>query len=168
VRALRLHLPVHAGSPREARRQLRAWLTRRNWPRDEASDLVLVVNEAVTNAVEHAYSSTGSADEPAHEGVELRVADLYGADDTRRALITVTDRGRWKTATTSPGSRGRGLRLMRVLSDSLELTASAAGTSVTMISRAVKLTTRGAAHAAKQFRDAGTLILFAGLAPSAC
>ena len=57
---------------------------------------------------------------------------------------------------------------MRVLSESLELTASAAGTSVKIISRAVTMTTQTATHAAQQFRESGTLILLTGLAPRSC
>lgn len=168
MRALRLHLPVHAGSPGEARRQLRAWLIRRHWPCDEATDIVLAVNEAVTNAVEHAYSTPGPPNELGHPGVELCVADLHGANRMRQALITVTDRGRWQRPSRTPGHRGRGLDLMRVLTDSLELTTGVAGTSVKMISRAVELTTSGAARAARRLRDAGTLMLLTRLAPGSC
>jgi anti-sigma regulatory factor (Ser/Thr protein kinase) len=168
VRALRLHLPGHAGSPGEARRQLRAWLARRQWPREEASDIVLAVDEAVANAVEHAYSRVGSTDQPAYPSVELCVADLNGANRTRRVLITVTDRGRWQTPSPSPGHRGRGLALMRLLTDSLELTTGTAGTTVKMVSSAVASTTTGAARAASRLRDAGTLLLLTRLAPGSC
>jgi hypothetical protein len=55
VRPLHLHLPVHPGTPGEVRRQLRRWLEVLGWPREHADDLLLAVDEAVSNAVEHAY-----------------------------------------------------------------------------------------------------------------
>jgi hypothetical protein len=71
VRALHLWLPIDTGSPGEARRQVRRWLTCRGWPEQETSDLLLVVSEAVSNAVEHAYLAPSGE----NQRVELRVTD---------------------------------------------------------------------------------------------
>ena len=49
-------LAARPESPRAARNQVRAWLDAASWPTDLIHDLVYAVNEAVTNAVEHAYS----------------------------------------------------------------------------------------------------------------
>jgi hypothetical protein len=40
---------------RPARVAIAEWLSLSHWPQDEADDLVLAVNEAVTNVIEHAY-----------------------------------------------------------------------------------------------------------------
>jgi hypothetical protein len=42
----------------------------------------------------------------------------------------VTDSGSWKTPAANPGNSGRGLVLMRALSDAMELDNTAAGTTV--------------------------------------
>jgi anti-sigma regulatory factor (Ser/Thr protein kinase) len=167
VRPLRLHLPVHPSTPGEVRRQLRRWLDALGWPREHAEDLLLAVDEAVSNAVEHAYPDPIPA-QTHRDGprVELCVSDTTATDDTHRVVVSVTDQGRWKPRAVSPGSRGRGLQMMRALAESLDVTATGSGTRVTMISRAVQISRRRAAAATKWLGDAGTLLLLAWWMPS--
>lgn len=169
MRALHLHLPVHPSTPGAARGQLRRWLEALGWPREETEDLLLAADEAVSNAVEHAYSAPVRArahhNDPA---VELHVAHTAATNDTHRAVVTVTDHGRWRPRAVSPGARGRGLQMMRALTDSLEVTATGAGTRVKMVSRAVRITGRRAFDAANRLGNAGALLLLARWVPAHC
>jgi anti-sigma regulatory factor (Ser/Thr protein kinase) len=165
VRPLRLHLPVHPSTPGEIRRQLRRWLAVLGWPSEHAEDLLLAVDEAVSNAIEHAYPYPIPAqthrDEP---GVELCASDTTATDGAHRVVVSVTDGGRWKTRAVSPSFGGRGLQMMRALTESLDVTATGSGTRVKMISRAVQIS-HGAADAARRAGDAGTLLLLAWWMP---
>jgi anti-sigma regulatory factor (Ser/Thr protein kinase) len=167
VRPLRLHLPAHPGTPGDVRRQLRPWLETLGWPREQAEDLLLAVDEAVSNAVEHAYPAPASAlTHPDERGVELCVSDTTATDDTHRAIVTVTDRGQWKPRAVSPSSRGRGLQMMRALTEYLDVTATGSGTRVKMISRAVQITRCRAADVTKRLSDLGSLVLLIRWVPS--
>jgi hypothetical protein len=94
------------------------------------------------------------------------VSDTTATDDTNRVVVSVTDHGRWKPRAVSPGSRGRGLQMIRALTESLDVTATGSGTRVTMISRAVQISQRRAANATKRLGDTGTLLLLAWWTPS--
>jgi anti-sigma regulatory factor (Ser/Thr protein kinase) len=105
----------------DVRRQLGAWLRRVGVPESLAADVVLVVNEACSNSAEHAYRGR----EP---GMMRVVAAL--ADD--RLHVQIADSGSWKPPPANPGTRGRGLLLMRTLSEKVDLDGTAQGTTVAM------------------------------------
>jgi len=88
---------------------------------DLADDLVLATSEALENVVDHAFANA-----PSVGAMTLR-ADLV--DDV--VTIVVTDDGRWRSPTTGPTSRGRGLTLMESLTD-VEVEHGDGGTTVTM------------------------------------
>ena len=88
---------------------------------DLADDLVLATSEALENVVDHAFAGA-----PAAGAMTLR-ADLV--DDV--VTIVVTDDGHWRSPTTGPTSRGRGLTLMESLTD-VEVEHGDGGTTVTM------------------------------------
>ncbi|OMC22347.1 SpoIIE family protein phosphatase [Mycobacterium colombiense] len=100
------------------RHRLADWLHAAGVTNDRAADIVLVVNEACTNCVEHAYRGFAAGTML----LEVSIAD--GEVRTR-----ITDYGSWKTPAIPPGNGGRGLPLMRVLSDSMELDKTASGTT---------------------------------------
>ena len=50
-------VPASASSLAAVRKWLRSWLEELGWPTEAAQDIVLAVNEAITNVVEHAYPS---------------------------------------------------------------------------------------------------------------
>ena len=100
------------------RRELRAFLSTSELSEDESYDLLLSVCEAASNAVEHAQD----APEPFFDVV----AEVDGATVT----VTVTDHGRWLPPTVS-AFRGRGLAMMRMLTDTT-VTTGARGTTVTL------------------------------------
>ncbi|OBG65733.1 MULTISPECIES: SpoIIE family protein phosphatase [unclassified Mycobacterium] len=100
------------------RHRLADWLNSAGVPEELAADIVLVVNEACTNCVEHAYSEQPSG---------AMSLDVGLADGEIRARIT--DRGSWKTPAADPGNGGRGLLLMRALSNAMELDCTPTGTT---------------------------------------
>jgi len=54
------------------------------------------------------------------------------AVEDRDVHIRVADAGSWKTPPADPGNRGRGLLLMRTLSEQVDLDGTAHGTTVGM------------------------------------
>jgi serine/threonine-protein kinase RsbW len=90
-----------------------------------SADLVLAVNEALANAAEFAYLRS---DRPGTMDVR---AD-YDADD-KRLIVHISDHGAWRTPV-SPNNpaRGRGIPLMRALSDRADIEISTGGTQVSL------------------------------------
>jgi serine/threonine-protein kinase RsbW len=86
------------------------------------NDVLLAVNEALTNAAEFAYRG--------RHGTMTMQARYAAADGT--LLIDVTDRGTWRH--TDPANRsntrGRGIPLMRALADRTTISALSTGTQV--------------------------------------
>jgi len=112
-------------SAAQIRREFSDWL-RRHFTLDatKVSDVVLAVNEAVANAAEYAYVT---AEQP---GAMHVLADYDGTAAT--LTVTVTDEGAWRNVdpATTELSRGRGIPLMRALSDHAIVDSSDAGTRV--------------------------------------
>jgi serine/threonine-protein kinase RsbW len=125
-------VPALPARVRDARDRLRSWLADRGWPQQEAEDMVLAVNEAVTNVVEHAYP-------PGRIGMCHLHAWVSTTPQTgeRRLVATVTDRGRWpdhvERASGEDRFRGRGLELMRGLVEQMYVQRSAGGTTIILI-----------------------------------
>jgi serine/threonine-protein kinase RsbW len=123
---LMIVLPAVSSSASLVRQRTRAWLDALGWPADDGEDVVMAVNEAVANVVDHAYLGRP------HRG-EVRV---YGwpanPPGTHRVVITVADGGRWRPVPGDPGHRGRGLRMMHACMESVLIQPAAAGTTVIM------------------------------------
>jgi PAS domain S-box-containing protein len=105
----------------DVRHELAEWLRSARVPDSLAADIVLVVNEACSNSVEHAY-----------RGQEPGTMRIEAALDDREVAVKVADSGSWKIPPADPGTRGRGLLLMRALSNQVELDGTAEGTTVGM------------------------------------
>ncbi|MDP1848122.1 MAG: anti-sigma factor antagonist [Solirubrobacteraceae bacterium] len=99
------------------RRGLRDWLTRAGATARESGDVLIAVGEACANAIEHAGAQPGST-------IDVR-AQLVG----REVVLRICDRGHWR-ASTPRSDRGHGLRLMRVLMDTIDIAAVHEGTRV--------------------------------------
>jgi serine/threonine-protein kinase RsbW len=101
---------------------LRDWTRNIGMPAELANDVVLAVDEALTNAVEHAYAGTSGA------------VVLFAACDRRSdtARVVVSDHGTWRPPPSDPGMRGRGLHIMRGLSTSFNLRHDEDGTTVVL------------------------------------
>ncbi len=109
-------------SPQELaglRSAMRDWFAVNGIAAADANDILLAVGEAVANAVEHAYAPGTSGD------VEVELV-REGAQMTLR----IRDRGLWNLLP-APGDRGRGLPLMRAVSD-VDVRRSLSGTTITM------------------------------------
>ena len=82
---------------------------------------MLVVNEATTNCVEHAYREMDA-------GLMRVEATLQRGE----ICVSVRDFGTWKTPDPQPRTRGRGLPMMRAVSEHVEVNSSPSGTTVEM------------------------------------
>ncbi len=101
---LRFEVPAEPGELVGARRRVREWLDELGVEASDAQDVVVAVNEAAANVVEHAY-----ADGPGRLGVHARA---HGDE----IIVSVSDQGRWRPPVASD-ERGRGILLMRQLMD---------------------------------------------------
>jgi anti-anti-sigma factor len=117
----RADVPASPGALAPLRDRLDDWLTSLGGSDDDALAIRFAVLEAVTNVIEHAYPD--DAGPVSVEGV---------LDSAGRVCTTVTDLGSWAPPPPEPGSRGRGLVLMRECMDSVEIDSTATGTAVLM------------------------------------
>lgn len=94
---------------------------------ERSNDLILAINEALANCAEFAYVTTGV------DGT----MDLTARHDAVDSSITVivSDRGVWRITDAQDESRtrGRGIPLMRALSDVTAIETSGDGTTVKMV-----------------------------------
>jgi serine/threonine-protein kinase RsbW len=120
-----LHFRVPAAAARltTLRHALTEWAEQSELSSDDREALILASYEAMANSVEHAYAGQGQG-----------VLDLSAVRDHDRkcVVVTVTDYGTWKPPPIDPGSRGRGLPLIRGLTPTATITPSEHGTTVTM------------------------------------
>ncbi|HEX8068037.1 MAG TPA: SpoIIE family protein phosphatase [Thermoleophilaceae bacterium] len=113
-------VPPHPIALAGARERLRGWLARAGVGSGVAGDLILVADEAITNAIVHSGSERGA---------EVELARIDG-----RVEITVRDFGRWSSEASDP-DHGRGLMLMKALTDHVDVTHTDDGTTVTLARR---------------------------------
>jgi anti-sigma regulatory factor (Ser/Thr protein kinase) len=102
----------------QVRRTLRRWLYERGAGAEDLSEVTIAVNEACTNAIEHAYSPTPAAFE------------LQAHTNDGELTVIVRDSGSWR----SPRGqhRGRGLKIIEAAMDDVELNRSTTGTELVM------------------------------------
>lgn len=113
---LRLRLPAAPQALATLRATLRTWLRGAGVDRDEADEIVVACNEACANAVEHAYALTRG------------VVEIEAARRADTITLTIRDRGHWRPPGATP--RGRGMVLMRALTDECEVRATPQDTTV--------------------------------------
>ncbi|MFD3594156.1 SpoIIE family protein phosphatase [Nocardia sp. NPDC058640] len=118
-----LHLDIPAAATELAglRRSLYRWFAAAAVPHDVAADLVAAANEACSNSVEHAYRDR----EPGRVTLTARC-------DGDRVVLDIADHGRWIPTPTDPGYRGRGVEMMRALTEDLAFDHDDTGTRVRM------------------------------------
>ena len=120
---LHVELAADPGAAGRSRTETGRWLTSlcgAERPCEIAQDLVLAVNEAVSNSVEHAY-----------DGVRSGVVVLHGDSDGRRVRLEVSDRGCWRAPPAENGYRGRGLGLIEAVAEDVSVRRGTDGTTVT-------------------------------------
>jgi anti-sigma regulatory factor (Ser/Thr protein kinase) len=116
---LTVEIPSDPSMLADLRRRLRRWLLLRGIAEQQREDTVLAVSEAVNNSIEHAYrDSTGT--------VTIRMAH----SDSSLELL-VEDQGAWREPITS-ATRGRGLRIIRNLMESTDVSSTGNGTRVVL------------------------------------
>ena len=101
------------------RARLREWLEAIGADRNEVSEIQLATNEACMNVIEHAY-----------EEEEQGTFTVEGHLDGQTVVLIVRDRGRWSEVRAR--GRGRGLKLMEALMNSVQLSFSSEGTVVVL------------------------------------
>ncbi len=106
---------------RDVRHQLAAWLRAATIGEELVADMVLAVNEACANSIEHAYLGR----EPGIMRIEAEIG-------TTQVRLRIVDSGSWKMPRPDP-TRGRGLPLIKAVSEQVELDANQSGTTVEMI-----------------------------------
>ena len=120
--SLTARLPADVESIPLMRRMLGRWLTEAGATTAEAEDLSLAASEACANAIEHAYG-------PGPGILEVN-ASMSPAGE---AVLAIRDFGSWRAP--RGRNRGRGLMLMRGLTDSVEVIQRDEGTTVQLSRR---------------------------------
>ena len=111
------------------RERFQRWLAGLCWPSREVDDIVMAVNEAVSNAVEQTH--------PSAVGAEVRVAarQFSERDGGRRVLVAVAAGEYWSPD--PDGFEGPGLLMIHACMDVVEIAREADGTTMLMTSARV-------------------------------
>ena len=120
---LHVELAADPGAAGRSRREAGRWLTSlcgAERPCETVQDLVLAVNEAVSNSAEHAYA-----------GARSGVVVLHGDVDGQRVRLEVSDHGCWRDPSADNGYRGRGLDLIEAVAEDVTVRRGTDGTTVT-------------------------------------
>lgn len=126
-----LTLPAQPAALSLIRERLRQWLQTHRWPNAEIEDLVLAVNEAASNVVEHAYLQEVLGN------IEIAGQVTVKSGGVRIAELTVQDHGRWRPIPKQSQNRRRGIPLMKAAVSELVIDATDHGTRVQMRGRSV-------------------------------
>jgi serine/threonine-protein kinase RsbW len=132
VESLRIEVPATAECLAEIRRRLAVWLQPIGVSDTGIADIVLVVNEACTNCIEHAY-----------RGIDAGPILVDANHDQGQILVDVADHGVWQKPPSQPSTRGRGLPIMRAVSAGMDVKSSPEGTTVRIKFDAVPQTCGG-------------------------
>jgi len=127
-----------ASTPSLVRHAVASWLDERDVAEEHRDDLVLAINEAVTNVVDHAYGPAGGSVDGVGVGggyVEVDVELDVHPNGERWVTAVVTDYGAWRPAPAQNGFRGRGLQMISACTDWRTIEQRAVGTRVTMARR---------------------------------
>ncbi|MEN3360076.1 MAG: hypothetical protein V7637_4058 [Mycobacteriales bacterium] len=118
VTPLELTMPARPLALRSIRAAVGRWLLAVGAGPTDVMDLQVVIGEACANAIEHAYGGTGGT-----VTVRLEIQQ-------RTVTAQVRDTGSWRPERV--GNHGRGLTLMRKLTDDVRVDRGPAGTTVTI------------------------------------
>ena len=134
-----VNLPAEPLALRQLRVRLRDWLQELEAAASDRTDVELAVWEAAVNAIVHGRPPAGDA----------TVSVRAWLDDVGRAVIQVSDRGRWRPpGSAEPGRAwpgGQGLSVIRQATDEMDIVPGPGGTTVTM-RRALSRPVQGAAQ----------------------
>lgn len=122
VAPLRLWFAARADQLSVVREAMRSWLASAGVEPGDGEVVVLAAGELCANAVEHAYPP----------GTEAAVEVMLARDPSGALTLMVRDRGRWRPPPADPGSRGRGLSIVRALMHAVDIDEGADGTTVSV------------------------------------
>ena len=97
--------PAHPRQLTAVRAEVRRWLAPLALLGDAEIDLVLAVNEAASNCVEHAYTPATADD----------TVELTFWTEARSVCVAIVDHGSWRAPSGRPTGRGRGIEIMQRL-----------------------------------------------------
>lgn len=120
---LHVELPAEPGAAWRSRRETGHWLTSlcgTDQPCAVMQDLVLAVNEAVSNSIEHGYREDSCG-----------TVVLNGTVEGIRVRMEVSDHGSWRAPPDDPGYRGRGLGMIEAVTEEARVEHGPDGTTVT-------------------------------------
>ena len=128
IGTLDLVMQAQPWSLKNIRDAMRRWLSSVGAGPRVVADLLIAVEEACTNAVEHAYGADGG------------IMTVYLERQWPDVVATIGDTGRWR----SPGgeNRGWGTLLMRACADELRIDRGSRGTTVVIRRRLAEAATR--------------------------
>lgn len=133
---LRMSVPPDPATLHDVRLAVQRWLTEAG--ADDVDDVVLAVNEAVANAIEHARvprrDPTGP--EPAAGAAHVDGIVLTAEVIDTRFRLRVVDQGTWRP-NEADDRRGRGLSIVRAVMDTVDLAHGEGPTTVVMERRLV-------------------------------
>ena len=116
--------PARAGALTRIRHEVRRWLAPLEVMPDAGADLVLAVNEAAANAIDHAYR-TGE------EHLDDRaVVEVFFWTEPGAVLFEVVDHGHWRPPSSNTAGGGRGIEIMQRLVEAVLIHHDARGTRV--------------------------------------
>jgi anti-sigma regulatory factor (Ser/Thr protein kinase) len=121
TKSLRIEVPASAEQLAEIRRRLAGWLEPIGVSSAGIADIVLVVNEAATNCIEHAY-----------RGLDPGPVRVEANHDQGQIIVDIADHGVWQPPPSQPSTRGRGLPIMHAVSEGVDVKSSPNGTTVRM------------------------------------
>lgn len=120
---LEIEVPAQPRALPSLRDRIVAWLDEVGCPTERVERILLAANEAVSNAIEHAYDDGERGD--------VRVTAETTSDGS--VHITVADNGRWRPIRPQPTLRGRGVLMMQVLGDDVRIEPTKHGTVVEIV-----------------------------------
>ncbi|KWX69169.1 ATP-binding protein [Mycobacterium sp. NAZ190054] len=110
----------------QLRQRFSEWLRERGVSAVQRNDILMAVNEALANCVDHAYADRSAA------GPMTVRADFEPTD--RCLSVCITDHGSWRPSEAGPqrllDRRGRGVTLMHALVDHCTISGRLDGTTV--------------------------------------
>ena len=114
--SISLELPADPDQLIGIRHILRRWLTAHGATDDDCAAFAIAVTEACANAIQHAY------------GPEDATLELEAGIEDGAVIVTIRDRGSWRSP--RPDQGGRGLGIMRTFMDEVGIDTGDGGTTV--------------------------------------
>ena len=114
------HVDANGNSLAAARTVLTQWAAAVGLPPQQRGDVVLAAYEAMANAAEHGYQGRGG------------LIEIHARHTGDVVVVTVADRGKWRTPPADNENRGRGLPLIEALSNRSTVIPARTGTTVVM------------------------------------